>query len=467
MNFEQLYSETANDLKIKFLDSIVGNNISLQNEYTSFVLSEKSSPETYPTQRFIELLTLNRKKYLRNFENVDLENPDWESYNKPHSGYIAEWEAYQFASEQEFQSIFKTFVQEAVNIIISQNPVELVAMLIGLYEASLDAEIKDEVCSFDDVNEHLLSEFEVTIGSVTEKLKMSALSERLIIDAFEKFLAYCDSEYPGNLHFAGYFEDLLIALAEKSTKPIQLLSAIDNSSVERKLVPKLILFLNKKAGNKDEWVKSAILFHRSNNEVAKQLLQHYFNSDKISFVQTAIELFNTDKKVWSGFLKDYLTIDLDNHLYINVFYQLTIIERNIEHYSKIRSYLSKKELDSLLGEFDWDKAFQVQILALEKHYDRIRQMVETNANDWHFEDLISPILEIFPAFCFQSIKNKARLTIANRRGRDVYERVANWLKLTHKIPGFETEKRALITDLYNFKPNLPALKDELKKANLL
>jgi hypothetical protein len=467
MHFEEHYSKTSDNLKLKFLNAIIRKNINLQNEFINFTQSEQKVAEVYPMNGFMELLSSTKKKYQGNFENVDLEDPDWDNYHAPHSGYIEDWEAYQQASEQEFQEIFEEFSSDAMKKIIGQKPVELVAMLIGLYEATQDAEIDDDVNSFEDVNEYLLSEFTTTLESITEKLKMAAISEKLIIAAFEKFAEYCDSEYPGNAHFIGYFEHLLIAFAEKSSMPNQILSVIDQSTIERPAVPELVLRLNKLAGNTTEWLHSANQFYLINTEVGKQLLQYYFNSDKENFVETANELFKKDKRFWAKFLKDYVSVDLDKSLYINVFYQLTVDAKEINNYKKIREFLSDSDLNRLLDEVHWDKPFVVSILEVEKRYESIKNIVEKNSDDWHYLELIRPILAVYPEFCFQHIKNKTIQTIENQRGRDVYERIANWLKLSEKIPGFDNEKRDLINQLYNHKPNLPALKDEMRKAGLV
>ena len=467
MQFEKLYINASDNLKLKFLNGIISKNISLQNDFINFAQSEQKVAEVFSMKNFIELLSSTKNKYLEEFENIDMENPDWENYHAPHSGYIEDWEAYQQASEQEFEEIFSAFISEAMNKIIGQKPVELVATLIGLYEATQDAEIDDDVGSFEDVNEYLLSEFVNTLESITEKLKMAAISEKLIIAAIEKFAEYCDAKYPGNEHFAGYFEHLLIALAEKSSMPNQILSVIDQSTIERPAVPELVLLLNKLAGNTTEWLNSAKQFYLSNTEVAKQLLQYYFDSNKVNFIETANKLFKTDKRYWAKLLKNYISVDLNESLYINVFYQLTVDEKDINHYMKIRKYLSDSDLNKLLDEIHWDKPFVVSILEVEKHYESIKKIVEKNPDDWHYEDLIRPILTVYPEFCFQHIKNKTIKTIESQRGRDIYERIAIWLKLTEKIPGIENDKRDLILQLYNHKPNLPALKDEMRKAGLI
>jgi len=468
MQFEQQYANTSDSLKIKFLTAIIKNNPNLQAEFTNFIQSEKRVFAEFSANSFLEIVSSTKQKYQDEFEMIDTENPDWENYHETSSGYIEDWEAYQNASEQEFEAIFKLFQSEALNIIISQQIEELIAMLIGLYEATQDAEINDETGSFEDINEFLLSEFKSTLSALIEKLKLAAISDKVIISTIQKFVEHCDSEYPGNPHFVNYFEYLLISLAEKSANPDEILSIIDTSTIERQSLPELVLLLNKNAGNNIEWLQTAIQFYKINNEVAKQLLQYYFEEDMVSFVQTATELMPMANRLWSKFLKDYVSIELDKDLYFSVFYQLTVDEKEINHYKKIREFLSEPEFNKLLEELHWDMVFTVRILEVEKRYESIKIIVEKNGNDsWHYNELITPILNIYPDFCFQHIKNKAIKTIENQRGRGIYERISSWLKLMQIIPGFDFEKKNLILQLYNHKPNLPALKDEMRRAGLM
>lgn len=84
-------------------------------------------------------------------------------------------------------------------------------MVIGLYEATQNAKIADEIGSFEDINGYLLSEHTNTLDALVEKLRISAVADNIILSAFDLFFTYCDSEYPGNPHFANHFEYLLIA----------------------------------------------------------------------------------------------------------------------------------------------------------------------------------------------------------------------------------------------------------------
>jgi hypothetical protein len=94
-------------------------------------------------------------------------------------------------------------------------------------------------------------------------------------------------------------------------------------------------------------------------------------------------------------------------------------------------------------------------------------VTDHHSTNHDYEKIIRPILQEFPEFCFENIKNRATQTIENERGRHIYQRIASWLKLLQQIPGFKNEKIQLIMQLYNHKPNLPALKDEMRKAGLV
>lgn len=468
MTFEKSYEQIPDNIKLEFFDAKIKNDKELQNEFFAFAQAQNNHAQRLTFEHFRNIVKSTQDEYTNHFEQVDLENPDWDSYHSPHSGYIEEWEAYQYASEQEFESIFKLFLDSATNAIIRQKPDELMALLIGLYEATQDAEIADEVGSFEDVNEYLLTEHTDVLNQLIEKIRLSALAENTIITAFEQFYQYAGLEYPSNPHFVAYFEKFLLALAEKSNNADQIREIIDNSTTGQEAVPELILLLNKKAGNMAEWLLAAQRYYDNNTQVAKQLLEYYFERDKKSFLKTAHELFPGDNYLWSEYLQEFVTPQLDQKLFTDVFRHLVVRRNNIEYYLKIRDYLTEIEFKELLNEVRWNRPFVVEILESEQRFDDIKKLVTDHHSTNHdYEKIIRPILQEFPEFCFENIKNRATQTIENERGRHIYQRIASWLKLLQQIPGFKNEKIHLIMQLYNHKPNLPALKDEMRKAGLV
>jgi hypothetical protein len=79
------------------------------------------------------------------------------------------------------------------------------------------------------------------------------------------------------------------------------------------------------------------------------------------------------------------------------------------------------------------------------------------------------ILQIIPVYlrdCFEILENKISQSLASERGRNSYKRILEWMELLRKIPGESEKTNGIILNAYHHKPNLPALKDEMRKAGL-
>ena len=467
MDFNSLYRSTSNETKLQFLDALLNQNEELQKQFVKYAETPEGAGQHLSFPEFCEEVEDTRILYLDFFGEIDTENPDLDHHVASHSGYMEEWEVYQEASEQEVREIFEHFRNKALDTIISQEPDKLLAMLAGLFLAVEQADIEDPVESFDDFNQHLMWEFDAMMNTVIEKVKMAPLGNSVISSAFSLFFSYCDREYPGNKGFVRNFERLLAGISEKSNSPGELLSILDQSSMKLEDMPVLTLLLMKKSRNEEGWLQMAQKTYRDDVEVARQLLKYYYENDPDHFRKTGRELFDRDQRSWAPFLQDYVTPETDRSLYVDVFFQLTFDQDNIDHYRKIRGFLSDAEKNDLIEKMSWRRTFVVQILEIEERYEEIKQMVESNWVEYEFSNMIRPILNIYPEFCFNEITRRVREALETRRGRGTYRTIAEWLKLSQEIPGFFNEKREIINELYHHKPNLPALKDELRRAGLM
>lgn len=90
MNFEEIYPKTPDNLKLKFLNAIVIQNDVIRKEFMAFVQAGSNKMPGISYDNFLELIHSVQTDYQECFEKVDLENPDWENYRSPHSGYIEE-----------------------------------------------------------------------------------------------------------------------------------------------------------------------------------------------------------------------------------------------------------------------------------------------------------------------------------------------------------------------------------------
>jgi len=467
MDFEKIYHNAPEQTKLNFLEAIIMHDDKLKKEFVAYATKNESEIIPFAYEDFTRIASITQAHYQDLFEEVDTENPDWDNYKPPHSGYIPDYEAYQYASKQEFEAIVTGFVKQAIDKIIEQDPPGLMSMFAGLYEAIQNADVDDSVGSFDDVNEYLLGLFSEAMGTVVQKIRLSALSENTICTAFKIFFQYNDEEKTQDPDFLKCFEPLLIALTDKSKKADSLINIMEDAGIEKELLPELTLSLNKAMGNSAGWLQSAQQFYKNSEPVARELLQYYFETDKQAFVALARELFDANEFTWANYLKEYMSPQLDNELFVKVYLRLIDKNHDIQYYHKVKEYLTETNVKNLLQNVKWDEVFTVKILEVEQRFEEIKFLIQKDVNKWHFADMIEPILNIYPEFCFRQIENLALNTLQAERGRDIYELIARWLKLAQEIPGFEADALLLIQQLYTHKPNLPALKDEMRKAGLV
>ncbi|RLD56325.1 MAG: hypothetical protein DRJ01_15380 [Bacteroidetes bacterium] len=124
---------------------------------------------------------------------------------------------------------------------------------------------------------------------------------------------------------------------------------------------------------------------------------------------------------------------------------LNISESSINHYIKIRDLFDKESFKLLSQELKYKITFLVEILTYEKDYEAIKLIVkQTKYNDSDFNRIIEPILNIYPDFCFATIKKRLNNKIEHERGRDNYIAIAKTLLLSNNIKGFQKQSHELM-----------------------
>lgn len=467
MNFEIKYRDADEALKISYLDALIRNNNKLQAEFLAYLEKEQRDTEGISQQKFAEKVSTTKKTYQALFEQVDTEDPDWDNYLAPRSGYIEEWEAYQMASEQEFDRIFEAFFSDALEYLLAQQLDLFLAGLTGIHQATKDANIPDEVCSFDDINDFLLQQFASMQKLLAEKLRLAVLSNKTIEEAFGLFFVYWRDLQAEKLSEICYFEPVLLALAEMSNAKDKLHAILKSAAIKPQLLPELLLLLQKHTGNESDWLQMALQLYSSSKAAAKELLHYYHLNDQPTFVKIARELFPADQYGWALFLETLITPQLDKSLFVQVYSKLTAMKFEIAYYQKLKPHLDEAGYKNLLQQVSYNKAFVAQLFKSDGRYADIKTLVETDGDRWNFDQLIAPIMKVYPDYAFHKIETMIEKTLETERGRSVYQKIAKWLLLAKAIPGQEIATAHLITKTYTRKPNLPALRDEMRKAGVI
>jgi len=264
-----------------------------------------------------------------------------------------------------------------------------------------------------------------------------------------------------------YFEPVLLTLAEMSDSPEQILKMMNKTTIDQKFLPELSLLLNKLSGNHEKWLYTALQLYQNSDAVARELLHFYHEKDQERFITIAKEMFAAEPYAWTRFLASYITPELDRNLFVNVFMTLISHELKIEHYLKIRTLLNDAEYVKLLNSIRYHPELLVKVFEADKHFEKIKNLIESSSTIWNFDELIKPLLQVYPDYCYQKIAAMTSKTLINERGRSIYEKIAKWMVLAKQLPGMQQDVMILIAKTHNHKPNLPALKDELRNAGVV
>ena len=205
----------------------------------------------------------------------------------------------------------------------------------------------------------------------------------------------------------------------------------------------------------------------------------YLETDKQQAEKIALQL--QKERYFDEFLSKYLDEELLNSLDAKKFYNLilkysdnqlalmykTLNSLNLEDYQKLneeKKEVLKQELQKIFSS-EYIR-FLVKIYEFEKNYKAILEIA--NKQDYIFRDVVKPIKNIYPKEIFEILKRYS-LNILNssNKNRQLYKIIVRRLKFIADIEEIKNEINQFIEDLYNHKPNLPALKDEMRKKNLI
>ncbi|MDO8928411.1 MAG: hypothetical protein Q7J86_10455 [Bacteroidota bacterium] len=117
---------------------------------------------------------------------------------------------------------------------------------------------------------------------------------------------------------------------------------------------------------------------------------------------------------------------------------------------------------------------KAKFYAHEKLFDQLIELINKdyfkNLNSYYsinFDKAVHYLFTERPLIAWEMIKKSITHKMAKLRSRETYSEIASMLKKAKKIEGMDEDIRKLTSELYNQKPNLPALKDEFRKAGLV
>jgi len=455
-------SET--EKKIEFLDKLLEKNPKLKQQFVEYMRDAENLTNDDPSENILHMA----RELAKELETLDLENPNWENYTPRHSGYIEEWEAYMHMVEDMITDVLENHEMD-LDVDFSNGKTDLALLgFVAGYDACLKAELKDEYDSLGNPVSFLKEEMSEMRKRVIQKLHSVVFPNRQVHDFLEAFFSHFKHYHHTNEEYLWFFEPLLLALSAERELAEHTIRLLEEKKIPRHYIPRLATELYKVTGNREKWMEEAEHLFEEDAEVARDLLLEYSQTSYSDFIQTAKKLWQADrfKRELASFIFEHIDQEQSPKFYKDVLLWLTSTKKSISNYNLLRNVLTGEEKEEFIQAHKENLVFFTRILEQEQRYEEILQFIKRNLGSLHFNKMLTSIIKPYPEESFNILEQKILSTLETERGRGVYKTVVEWLQLARQIKGMEVRTQQLIQRLYNWKPALPALKDELRQAGI-
>ena len=466
----------SNQKKLEFLHQLLQKNPELQEQYNEFAKqdgpvsvseSESANVEAKEAETFI---LDEAGELIMELESLNISDPDWEHYIPRHNGYIEEWEAQMHMAEDKVAVVFDDHKAWIINLLSKGKVNQALMSLVAGYDACLNADLQDDYDTLGDASFYLKGEAQEMREKVIRKLKTVVFSNRQIYDFLAGFFTYFKKHHRENEKYLRFFEPLLLALvgngdADKE-RAATMNSLLDDKQIPRSYMPQVAAELYKITENRDKWLEESEGLVELDAKVARNVLEEYSQSSYDDFIRIAQKLWQAGrfKETLASSVFENIEQDRSPEFYKKVLLWITAHTKAIDKYKLLRKVLTDEEKEDFIEAHKNDFVFYTRMLKQEQRDDEILEFIKRNRNSWHLINMLRTIIDSHPKESFTILEQKILTTLETERGRRVYKQIVKWLRLARSINNMEQRTQHLIQHLYNWKPALPALKDELRKA---
>ncbi len=475
--FNIKFDEAKKNKKLKFLKQLLDRDINLQRQFIEFTKDISESLDNVVGEK----IDVVKDKIHYELSELDFYNIGNEYHH--HYDYWDDEEIYNYADDM-IQDVFAPYLNEAISYFEKGNLLDGIRITLGIYEGSqnLDELDNDDYGIFDgEYNSSVHSILKDAVIKIASNISAIVKSDEVVIQVldiiFERMqldnnIIEVENENDDSAIFYNIkdFEPLFEALVVTEKTAMYLYKQIKKNNLENFGTSYIILNIAEILDDETLWIDTAETFAPTDKTIAKWLIEKYKSKKmETDFNRIAKMVFHNWKNDFDLYLINNLDKEKQKGLYLDALKNYVIDKQKIRYYEILRDYFTEEEKIKFVDNFkdNYNTAFYVRLLEVEKRYKEILDCALQNKNSSNLEDLISPILNIYPSECFSLIVNKNNAAL-NSYGRDrrTYQSMMKTLKLLKLITTKQKEATLYLEKLYNHKPNLPALKDEMRKAGL-
>ena len=468
-NFFQYYDESTDEVKLRFLRSILNANIDLQNQFQLYA-------QTIPIYVERQLMTFNEfmneiieivAQIKDNVLEIDPEDMDYDDYE--YRGYYRkDWEITEDLINRKLEETIEGYIDDITIYIKLGNAEETMAYSIGVLEGIKTADYSglDYFCGGAD--DAIMTSFTSSTTEAMEMITQAEFTPQSITNALTFTLNHLESKLISlDRDSLKIIDDWLFAFGKHKDcdlNPIQVL--MKGSSEKAQIAPSLYAFLLSKKEDNQEWLNFAMQLYKTNQTIGGELLDFLLINDQPQFILIAHELIDLDTFYWSTYLEAKVNTQVDEALYIRIQTILLQYDNSIERYKKVSSLMTSDQKNTLVDTC-YDKNLIVAICEVDHNYEKIMELARKDQYGTDLCIVIKPIINIYPDFCFNRLTLDIEKSLETEGNRESYKRNVLKMKLLSEIHAYEEKAKLFLLGIIKQYYRRTSLKEEMKKAGLI
>jgi len=474
-HFNKLFESLSPQEKSDYLLKILNKKAKLKNAFMEEFKNrlEKIRLKGYLPENIEELLqeVNNKAEELKDdLDTLDFTEIDWERAHS-HNHYVPEWEVAQEITEEEAMEIFQPYLLELEIAIKAGNLIDIAKQYLIIFHGAMQSEIKDPDNNFSDSPEDFfIYQAKSLIDSKIKELSKKEFLSGDYQNTFDLIFRFNKIYYAEKTELLEGLSSLLIPIIKNKEIANFAWQKKEEYSIDLSSLPKLLNQIVSSIGDNKLWLKNMEECFLSDEETSLKLMDYYFENDKEKFEIDAQLLFASFKSTGKYLIEK---VKLGTKLYIDLLKYLSKQNSSVEYFEKLKKYLDANEIIEYVNTVE-RADFKAGLLAHEKRYEELIQFIDKECikgtsffGALDFKEGIKLLIDYRPDEAWVLINKKIEKMMNQAKGRENYANIAKTLNIAKLIKGKYTEVEILIKELYNHRPNLPALKDEFKKEGLI
>jgi choline kinase len=487
--FEELFSKTADSLKLGFLRQLLSQDAHLQQQFQAYTTPEKKSKKKTDETSLTDIFD-------RVSEDVSAQLSDAvfdENFYEDHHGRNY-YDYYDDEGTEQFYEAIDSFVEEGIGVYLKKAETaflsgklnEALAYWTGIYEGMMEADepAEDDFSVFDneDYHQYLAETFSEKLADFVKKVSLPVFTETELKTALTHLVDRYDEdtdeddEYEYISFDLTDFEPLLKALTVKPGNAAFLYQLLESRKLINTGTSPLAMHLMQITGNNAGWVKMGEKFYKEDKAIAERLLEYYRTEPgkRADFLRVLKSLFNLRPYEFAGYAAQHITPEEDLSTFRTVFFHLVRNGNDFENYRRLQPHLSAAERQSLITEFSkgYRTQFYIQMLHAEKQHQQLWNWLKEQKSLAQLQKILPEatryLTEIFPEEVLDWIVKKADNELAaGQRGTDYYTMIAQSLAELKKNKQVSKAVSIYAHKLLQTYSRLNALKNQLKVNGVL